>query len=107
MSSRLIQVTVVPTATVSVAGPKLKLSIFTSVVVACWAFAVKFGDPANNRANASIIVIAKPTTHTVLLFIVVSSLNFGRIDLWPRGTFRLIPALSQLPPARAGPGRNS
>jgi hypothetical protein len=28
----LIQVTVVPTGTVSAAGPKLKLSIFTSIV---------------------------------------------------------------------------
>src|ERR1700704_3186103 len=35
MSSRLVHVTVVPTATVSVAGPKLKLSIFTSALEAC------------------------------------------------------------------------
>src|SRR2546423_14966342 len=39
MSSRLVQVTVVPAATVSSAGEKLKLSIFTSEA-ACgdWAF---------------------------------------------------------------------
>src|SRR5437879_1198858 len=32
ISSRLVQVTLVPTGTVRVPGPKLKLSIFTSVV---------------------------------------------------------------------------
>src|SRR5436190_21240075 len=40
ISSRLIHVTVVPAGTVSVPGPKLKLSIFTSVVSAfCCALA--------------------------------------------------------------------
>src|SRR5256885_6182366 len=40
MSSRLVHVTVVPAGTVSVPGPKLKLSIFTSVVSAfCCALA--------------------------------------------------------------------
>src|SRR6204780_689792 len=34
ISSRFVQVTVVPTGTVSAVGPKLKLSIFTSVVAA-------------------------------------------------------------------------
>ena len=32
ISSRLVHVTVVPTGTVSATGPKLKLSIFTSIV---------------------------------------------------------------------------
>src|SRR5713226_4407685 len=43
ISSRLVHVTVVPTGTVSVPGPKLKLSIFTSVASGfCCAPARKF-----------------------------------------------------------------
>src|SRR5713226_10259740 len=42
ISSRLAHVTVVPTDTVNVAGPKLKLSIFISVISGfCCAFAAK------------------------------------------------------------------
>src|SRR5713226_5218057 len=47
ISSRLVHVIVVPAGTVSVAGPKLKLSIFTSVVSGfCCALARKFLWPA-------------------------------------------------------------
>src|ERR1043166_7153915 len=51
ISSRLVQTTVVPTETVSVCGPKLKLSIFTSLLATDgWSFAVysnlRCNDPA-------------------------------------------------------------
>src|SRR6516162_1737803 len=43
MSSRFVQATVVPTETVNVGGPKLKLSIFTSALsVFCDATTAKF-----------------------------------------------------------------
>jgi hypothetical protein len=46
MSSRLVQVTVVPTRTVSVSGPKLKLSILTSAfAAAAWRESFLFQRP--------------------------------------------------------------
>src|SRR5271167_611933 len=55
MSSWLDQVTVVPTATVSVPGPKLKLSIFTSAVAAaCGALAETLGHPVHTTDAARI-----------------------------------------------------
>ena len=53
ISSRLIQVTVAPTGTGIVCGPKLKLSIVTSAAAAeTWSFAVTLSDPANNSSIA-------------------------------------------------------
>jgi hypothetical protein len=59
---------VVPTGTVSVAGPKLKLSIFTSTLeaCACSALAARLLEPANN-AEAAITDAAKTKIHTLLL----------------------------------------
>src|SRR5260370_21870345 len=72
MSSRLVQVTVAPTATLIVAGPKLKLSIFTSVFAAeGWAFAVTLGDPANSSTIAIITAAVKLANHTFLPVIVL------------------------------------
>jgi hypothetical protein len=54
---------------VTVCGPKLKLSIFTSAFAAAgWFAAVTLGDPANS-SSAIILGIAKPATHTFLLVI--------------------------------------
>src|SRR5260370_29293528 len=67
MSSRLVEVTVAPTATLIVAVPKLKLSIFTSVFAAeGWAFAVTLGDPANSSTIAIITAAVKLANHTFL-----------------------------------------
>ena len=50
MSSRFVQVTVVPTGTVSVSGPKLKLSIFTSAFAAeGWSFAADCSAPRKQQ----------------------------------------------------------
>src|SRR5216684_8471437 len=71
MSSVLVQVTVVPTGTVSVWGPKTKLSIFTAASAAeGWALAVTMNDP-----NSSIVAIitgsATPAIHTLLFVMVI------------------------------------
>src|SRR5215469_9089870 len=54
ISSRLIHVTVVPAATVKVAGKKLKLSILTSKVCSwpCCIVEPKYPEPAANKAKA-------------------------------------------------------
>src|SRR5436305_7863705 len=59
MSSRLVQVTVVPADTVSVSGPKLKLSILTSAFAGGTgsfeaALALTLAGPANSRSAATI-----------------------------------------------------
>src|SRR5437660_8935670 len=69
MSSRLVHVTMVPTATVSVVGPKLKLSILTSALDACVcsARAAKVLElPANSDAAVATDA-AKTKLHTRLL----------------------------------------
>jgi hypothetical protein len=72
MSSLFVQVTVVPTDTVSVCGPKTKLSIFTAAIAAEeWSFAVTLGDPASSRSIAIITGAVKLATHTFFLFIVL------------------------------------
>src|ERR1700745_42752 len=53
ISSRFVQVTVVPTATVRVAGPKLKLSTFTSALAGCAVFAELPGQPDGSRNFAN------------------------------------------------------
>src|ERR1700745_3969129 len=67
MSSRLVQVTVVPTATVSVAGQKLKLSTFTSALADCGAFAELPGEAATSSSVAIITIANRPAMHTVFL----------------------------------------
>src|SRR2546430_17447585 len=75
MSSRLVQTTVVPTDTVSVCGPKLKLSIFTSAFAADgWSFAVTLGDPASSSI-AIMTGTAKPAIHTFFVVIVLFPLS--------------------------------
>jgi uncharacterized membrane protein YgdD (TMEM256/DUF423 family) len=65
---------------VSVAGVKLKLSIFTSAIVGWGAFAATtFVDAVNSSPSATTTAVAKPAMHTLLLFMIVSSLNFVRI----------------------------
>src|SRR5260370_35468260 len=69
ISSRFVHVTVVPAATVSAAGPKLKLSIFTSGldVGASAALALKPHECRTNCAAAKPIGAAKIKIHTLLL----------------------------------------
>src|ERR1700722_7657430 len=69
MSSLLVQVTVVPTGTVSVCGPKTKLSIFT--VAEGWSFALALSDPVNSISIAITTGIAKPASHTFLFVVVI------------------------------------
>jgi hypothetical protein len=71
MSSRLIQVTVAPTGTVTECGPKLKLSIVTSTTGAeGFALAATLGDAANSN-TAIITGAAKPAIHTHFFVIVL------------------------------------
>src|SRR4029077_15215828 len=73
MSSLLVQVTVDPTGTVIVCGPKTKLSIFTSAVVAeGWSLAVTLGDPATSSTIAMTTAAVKLATQTLFRFIVLS-----------------------------------
>src|SRR5215470_16143176 len=68
MSSRLVQVTVVPAGMVSSFGEKLKLSIFTSAIAGfCWALATRLFWPTAQNPAASIITDASPTTDRFLL----------------------------------------
>jgi hypothetical protein len=79
MSSLFVQVTVAPTGTVSVCGPKTKLSIFTSALAAePWSIAATLGDPADNSITAIITGAAKPATHPffLVIFCFLSSLIF-------------------------------
>src|ERR1700746_2087732 len=79
MSSRFVQVTVVPTATVRVAGPKLKLSTFTSAVAGCGVFAELYDEAADSRSTATIAVESRPKIHTVFLIILISLPGLVRI----------------------------
>src|SRR5437762_8116966 len=81
MSSSLVQVTVAPTGTVTVCGPRLKLSIVTAAPAEDWSFAVTLGDPANSRTIAITTTPAKLATHTFLPVIVLFLSDF---DLQPR-----------------------
>src|SRR5260370_12387183 len=69
MPSRLVHVTVVPAATISVAAPKLKLSIFPSAfdVCVCSALAAKPPEPLTNSAAATITEAAKTKINKPLL----------------------------------------
>src|SRR4029077_2244931 len=100
ISSRLVQVTVVPTGTVKVAGPKLKLSTFTSAVAGCGVCAELRGEPADSSSVATITVASSPPIHTVFLIIIL--FLFFLTDLANneffllRAFLRLKQALSQL-----------
>jgi hypothetical protein len=66
MSSLLVQVTVAPTGTVIVCGPKTKLSIFTAALAAeAWSFAFALRDPATSSNVAIITGAAKPAIHAL------------------------------------------
>src|SRR5580658_6047778 len=77
MSSLFVQVTVVPTGTVSVCGPKTKLSILTAAFTAdgrSLLLALTLGDPANRSSIAIISGVATPTTF-ILLFVILCFLS--------------------------------
>src|ERR1700692_3166489 len=105
ISSRFVQVTVVPTGTFSSAGPKLKLSIFTSVVSGfCCAAAGKLPAPARRPAKATPKVAANKTAVDTILLMIFSSLFF---DCFFGTVFVVIlmPAKNPLPPTHAGRAR--
>jgi hypothetical protein len=77
MSSLFVHVTVAPTGTVIVGGPKTKLSIFTSAFAAeGWSFAVTVGDPATSSTIAMITDAVKLATQKLFRFIVLFPLRF-------------------------------
>src|SRR5260370_23966269 len=99
MSSRFVHVTVVPAATVSVAGPKLKLSIFTSTfdACACSALAVKPLALLISSTPAATTGAAKTSIHTRLL-----------MTFLPFSVFQLNSSRDALPafkPAKSPPPR--
>jgi hypothetical protein len=72
MSSAFVQVTVVPTGTVIVCGPKTKLSIFTAAFAAEGSsFALTLGEPANSITIAITAGVATPATHIFFPVIVL------------------------------------
>src|ERR1700688_485707 len=78
ISSRFVQVTIVPTETFSSAGPKLKLSIFTSVVSGfCCVAAGQLPAPARRPANATPSVVAYKTAVDTILLMFFPSLLFS------------------------------
>jgi hypothetical protein len=77
MSSLFVQVTVAPTGTVIVCGPKTKLSMFTTAFAPVgWSVAVTLGDPANSNTIAITTEAVKLATHTLFFLIVLSPLEF-------------------------------
>jgi hypothetical protein len=65
-----VHVTVAPTGTVTVCGPKTKLSMFTTAFAAVgWSFAVTLGDPATSSTIAIMTEAVKLATQTLFLFI--------------------------------------
>jgi hypothetical protein len=77
ISSRFVQVTVAPTGTVIVWGPKLKLSIFTSVPGAeGLSLALTMVNPASSNTIAIAAVALRIAAHTFLFFIVVFLFRF-------------------------------
>src|ERR1700730_6541700 len=98
ISSRFVQVTVVPTGTFSSAGPKLKLSIFTSVASGfCCAAAGTLPSLARTPVKATPSVVANKTAVDTILLMFLSSLFFDCLY----GTVfvaMLKPAKNPLPP---------
>jgi hypothetical protein len=81
MSSRFVHVTVAPTGTVIVCGPKLKLSIFTSAPCEEGvSLALTMGDPASSNTIAITTVAAIIATHTFLPFMVVFLSKFDLLS---------------------------
>jgi hypothetical protein len=96
MSSLFVQVTVVPTGTVSVWGPKTKLSILTAAFTADGRslLALTLVDPANSSSIAIITGVATPATFILFFvifcflcsfFVLARSCLFGSIVLQPYG----------------------
>jgi hypothetical protein len=81
MSSLFVQVTVVPTGTVSVCGPNTKLSILTAAAAEALSLllAMTFGEPAHRNSIAIITGAMKPATH--MFCFVISFTSFR--DLFP------------------------
>src|SRR4029077_5508924 len=92
ISSRFVQVTVVPTATVRLAGPKLKLSTFTSAPGGCGAFAELPGEAADSSSAATITVVSKLTIQTVFLIITFPFLDLLRMNFLLQKFLRLTQA---------------
>src|SRR5215471_5394539 len=96
MSSRLVQVTVVPTATVKAAGPKLKLSIFTSGAWFCCSAAAR----SLRRAPPIKIPTAINTaTDTLLLMVFFSPFYFSKSFSFRKPS--ISPERREIPPLRA------
>src|SRR6266446_6290909 len=78
ISSRLVHVTLVPTGTVSVAGPKLKLSIFTSAVAGfSWALARIFFWPTVIVPTPVASATVRIAIDTLVLMFFFLSFNFA------------------------------
>src|SRR5580704_446769 len=74
MSSLFVHVTVAPTGTVIVCGPKTKLSIFTSAGAGeGWAFAITLGDPATSSTIAMATEAVKLATQALFRFMALFS----------------------------------
>jgi hypothetical protein len=85
MSSRLVQVTVVPADTVSVAGPKLKLSIVTAgVAAACCALTDTLDVLAKNTVDAIKTTTDRPATDKFFIIVLSSSNDHGLAGLFER-----------------------
>src|SRR5580658_11033528 len=76
MSSLFVHVTVAPTGTVIVCGPKTKLSMFTAALAEGWSFAVTLGDPATSSTIAIATEAVKLAIQTLFRFIVLFPLQF-------------------------------
>jgi hypothetical protein len=54
-----------------VAGPKLKLSTFTSAIAGCGVFAELPGEAANSSSVAIITIANRPAMHTLFLIMIL------------------------------------
>jgi len=77
ISSRFVQVTIAPTGTVTVCGPKLKLSIFISAFAPeDWSLALSLVGAVNSSTTAIITDVAKPVIYAFRLVIVLYPFTF-------------------------------
>src|SRR5271154_668002 len=72
ISSRFVHVTVVPAGTVSAAGPKLKLSIFTSAVAAAFSCAATASPTRPTGANIASRVMTATDTPILQKFLLMT-----------------------------------
>src|ERR1700676_3791348 len=107
MSSLFVQTTVAPTGTVTVCGPKLKLSIFTPAGAGEGrSAAVTLVDPANSSSAAIITGAATPASHIfflVIFFFPFQVLSFLRDLLRLTGSLAVYPRVE----STTGRGRHS